>query len=36
MTISVLVCRPDGSQFLETREVSDDWFDTGEETEDGE
>lgn len=26
MTISVLVCKPDGTQFLEEREVSDQYF----------
>lgn len=26
MTIDVLICREDGSQCLETREVPDDWF----------
>ena len=26
MTIDVLVCRPDGKQTLEQREVPEDWF----------
>lgn len=26
MTIDVLVCRPDGTQTLEQREVPEDWF----------
>lgn len=26
MTIDVLVCRPDGTQNLEPREVPEDWF----------
>jgi hypothetical protein len=26
MTIEVLVCRPDGTQMLEPREVADDYF----------
>ena len=26
MQITVLVCRPDGTQTLETREVADDYF----------
>lgn len=26
MTINVLICRPDGSQVLETREVPEDYF----------
>jgi hypothetical protein len=26
MTIEILVCAPDGSQTLETREVPDDYF----------
>lgn len=26
MTIEVLVCRPDGTQVMERREVADDWF----------
>jgi|GEM_PF-2900568 len=26
MTIEVLVCRPDGSQAVEQREVSENWF----------
>ncbi len=30
MTIEVLVCRPDGAQTLETREVPDNWFDAPE------
>ena len=28
MTIDVLVCRPDGKQTLEQREVPEDWFNT--------
>lgn len=27
MIIDFLVCRPDGSQAIEPREVPDDWFD---------
>ena len=27
MIIDVIVCRPDGTQELEHREVPDDWFD---------
>lgn len=27
MMIDVLVCRPDGTQVLERREVPEDWFD---------
>lgn len=30
MTIEVLVCRADGSQTLEQREVPDDWYDAPE------
>lgn len=30
MTITVLVCRPDGTQSLENREVPDDWLDISE------
>jgi len=26
MTIDVLICRPDGTQAVESREVPDDWF----------
>lgn len=26
MTIQALVCRPDGTQAMETREVPEDWF----------
>ena len=26
MTIEVLICRPDGTQSLEPREVPEDWF----------
>lgn len=28
MTIKVLVCHEDGTQMVEEREVSDEWFDT--------
>ena len=31
MTISVLICHPDGSQSLETREVPEDYFSDQEE-----
>ncbi len=31
MTINVLVCRMDGTQTLEQREVPDDWFSVPEE-----
>lgn len=31
MTISVLVCRPDGTQTFEDREVPDNWLDMPEE-----
>ena len=27
MTLEVLVCRPDGTQVLETREVAEDWLE---------
>ena len=27
MIIEVLVCKPDGTQALESREVPDDWFE---------
>jgi len=30
MIIDVIVCRPDGTQELEHREVADDWFGTAE------
>ena len=30
MTITVLVCRPDGTQHPEIREVPDDYFQTDE------
>jgi len=30
MIIDVLVCKPDGTQVLEQREVPDDWFGGGE------
>ena len=30
MTIDVLVCRPDGSQTMEKKEVPDDWFSVPE------
>lgn len=30
MTIEVLVCRADGTQEVETREVADNWFDAPE------
>jgi hypothetical protein len=30
VTIEVLVCRADGTQALEPREVPDDWFDAPE------
>lgn len=31
--ITVLVCRPDGTQTVETRQVEDDWFSAPAETE---
>lgn len=31
MIIEVLVCKPDGTQAFESREVLDDWFKAGEE-----
>ncbi len=30
MIIDVLVCRPDGTQEMEQREVPDNWFDAAE------
>lgn len=30
MTVNVLVCRPDGTQIFEARELPDNWFDSGE------
>ena len=30
MTIEILVCRADGTQEMETREVPDSWFDVSE------
>lgn len=33
MTVEVLVCRPDGTQALEVRELPDNWFDSGEQEE---
>lgn len=30
MTITVLVCRADGTQTLEQREVPEDWFEDAE------
>lgn len=36
MIIEILVCKPDGTQVLEQREVPDDWFSTGEETQEPE
>jgi len=35
MIIDVLVCRPDGTQVLEQREVPEDWFGDGKEAETG-
>jgi hypothetical protein len=35
MIIDVLVCRPDGTQVLEQREVPEDWFVSGMEAETG-
>lgn len=32
MTIEVLVCRPNGTQTLEQREVPDNWFADSQET----
>ncbi len=32
-TIEILVCRPDGTQTLETREMPDAWFPPEEEAE---
>lgn len=32
MTIEVMVCRHDGTQVLEQREVADNWFDAAEKT----
>lgn len=32
MKIDVTVCRVDGTQTVEQREVPDDWYDTGEST----
>jgi hypothetical protein len=31
VVIEVLVCRPDGTQSIEPREVPDNWFDEPEE-----
>lgn len=33
MTVEVLVCRPDGTQVIETRELPDNWFDPAPESE---
>lgn len=33
MTVEVLVCRPDGTQVLEARELPDNWFDPAPESE---
>lgn len=30
MIIEVIVCRPDGTQEFEQREVAEDWFDSSE------
>lgn len=27
MTVEILICRPDGTQTFETRELPDNWFD---------
>jgi len=35
MIIDVIVCRADGTQEIERREVADDWFDIPEETPQG-
>lgn len=32
MTIEVLVCRPDGTQIIEQREVAENWFASSQET----
>lgn len=36
MIIEILVCKPDGTQMLEQREVPDDWFSAGEEAQEPE
>lgn len=33
MTVNVLVCKPDGTQSFESRELPDNWFDTASEVE---